>query len=296
MALKDLQAPLRRASLARTPVRIDELWRLQRHNGCETMADFWIVNGWYRTGPDGEVAFTRPRWSMETAIKAIRLLVRLEGIKPTEVTFKLLAENGLKQAIIKLFDGKAFNAIRASFPERDYRQWEMKMIPPHFFDSKENRVEAVRWLVEVRLKINPSELSKRDLHENGLAGLLLICKGSPYRAVKEAYPWIKPSDMKRMPVGTKPSREDLAELVRGKAAELGIEPRDLCRRDIPPAILEKCGNRLYTLLSAAGIAKEGDEEYIRRRGTRTSAKVRAAKAAARRDVNRPVEEIAGGEI
>ncbi len=76
----------------------------------------------------------------------------------------------------------------------------MKQVPKGFWKKKENRVAAIKRLVE-KLGKPPNEITRRDFKENKLAGVLNYYSGSPFEALKAAGYDIKEYEMDKVPMG-----------------------------------------------------------------------------------------------
>ena len=64
--------------------------------------------------------------------------------------------------------------------------WEMKDTPQKFYEKKEHRVAAVKWLIR-KLKKAPRDIKRKDFQNNGLGGLLSNHhNSSAYEALVEA--------------------------------------------------------------------------------------------------------------
>ena len=87
-----------------------------------------------------------------------------------------------------------FKAVSEAYPEQGIKEWEMATAPMGFYEEKQNRIAAVRWLCEVKLAKDgkpkdPRELKSDDFVDNRLGGLLeKWYNSSPFLAVEEAYP------------------------------------------------------------------------------------------------------------
>ncbi len=66
------------------------------------------------------------------------------------------------------------------------------------YNKKENRMEAIKWLIE-KTKKKPNEITIKDFNEYGLYSLIHHYNSSTFLAVHEAFPKTKPEDMKRKP-------------------------------------------------------------------------------------------------
>jgi len=72
-----------------------------------------------------------------------------------------------------------------------YKMWEFKRVPAGFW-SRENGIEATRWLAEEKLKLSPPEIvsgmKKSAFEKYGLLGMLAQCfDGRITEARKAAY-------------------------------------------------------------------------------------------------------------
>jgi len=94
---------------------------------------------------------------------------------------------GMINIVYKHEIGEAF---QNAFPGR-LMPWEFGNAPQRFWNNK-TRVEAIKWLIEVRLKWNRDTVAKnitaKVFYNNKLGGLLRYYGGSPYRALDSAYP------------------------------------------------------------------------------------------------------------
>ena len=61
----------------------------------------------------------------------------------------------------------------------------MLKTPQGFYNSKENRILATKWLVD-RLGKEPRDITQEDFHANRLRGLMGSSNYSPFEALYEA--------------------------------------------------------------------------------------------------------------
>ncbi|MCX6770869.1 MAG: hypothetical protein NTX79_02325 [Candidatus Micrarchaeota archaeon] len=100
-----------------------------------------------------------------------------------------------------------FKAISEAYPGQGIKEWEMGTAPMGFYEEKQNRIAAVRWLCEEKLALDgqpkdPRQLTGDDFTNNRMAGLLAnYYDSSPFKAVSEAYPelGLNKVDMKNKP-------------------------------------------------------------------------------------------------
>ena len=78
----------------------------------------------------------------EYRVEAVKELVQKLGKEPTELSWEDLEENGLIG--LANFYHNTYNAVNEAFPEKQIKPWQMKYTPRWTWDSKENRVEAIK--------------------------------------------------------------------------------------------------------------------------------------------------------
>lgn len=239
--------------------RLDEPAPQQHTNRHKTMDDFWIRMGWYKE-KQGEVRLIRAKWEDDelTQTDAIRFLVEevitkrqgKTGRKLRDAVLDITQEdfkmNRLGELLATWFRASPYDALDMAFPELNIKPWEMKTTPQGFYLTKENRVNAIRWLVEEIIAKRPEnrdrelrnvllDITEQDFYANRLTGLLCHHLGnSPYKAITEAYPelGIKPWEMAVTPQGFYKQRENRISAIRWLADEkLRKDPRDLTRED-----------------------------------------------------------------
>ena len=109
--------------------------------------------------------------------------------------------------------------------------WEMQMTSMGFYEKKENRVAATKWLI-AKLKKDPRDIMKEDFELNRLAGLLHHhYKNSPYAAVLEAGYQFHPWEMQTTPQSFYQSRKNRAAATNWLVQKLGKSPMDISAED-----------------------------------------------------------------
>lgn len=126
-----------------------------------------------------------------------KLQWNLEDIKEKFYRTMLL-EHGL--ATLTTYYISSFEIVNEAYPNKFY-PWELKRssVATNYWKAEENRVRAVKWLIEVKLKLTHdevvNELTIEDFHNNKLTTLIEnFYNRSIPRAVIEAYgeeymPW-----------------------------------------------------------------------------------------------------------
>lgn len=94
----------------------------------------------------------------------------------------------------KYYNGSPYKALTEAYPDKKYLPWEMSSTPTGFWDDKQNRINAVKWLFETQLNWSiediKTNISQKVFIDNGLISLLGKQKGGLYTIVSEAYPEI----------------------------------------------------------------------------------------------------------
>jgi hypothetical protein len=108
--------------------------------------------------------------------------------------------------------------------------WRRFGVPAGFFTDKENRVEAVRWLVG-KLGKEPQEISYMDFKENGIVGVFNHCGNSIWKALREAGYGMEPWEMRTLPKGFFMKKENRARATRWLVEKLGADIRNIIYSD-----------------------------------------------------------------
>ena len=106
----------------------------------------------------------------------------------------LFIENDLFGLLKNYFDGSPYKVLDYYF-EGKIKPWHLKQGPKNYFKSKENRINAVKWLIEEELKWSEEDVIKgwcnELLHKHGIDWALRYIDGnSHYYLLDEAYPGI----------------------------------------------------------------------------------------------------------
>lgn len=247
-----------------------------------------LINGQYSNSPYAAVADAFPEleikpWEMNTApqgfysikenrVAAIRWAVKKIGKDPRRVN---QTDLDIVRGAMPYYDGSPYEAVSEAFPELGIMPWEMKNTPTSFFESKERRVEAVRWLVD-KLGVEPCDLKYGHFCRRGLYGLVhRHYSSSPYKAVCEAYPelGIKQWEMSTTPHNFYDKKKNRVAAVLWLKEKLGKEPRDIVGADFENNRLcglftDYYGSSPYQALLEAGLVTADDEGYMRKSGPR----------------------------
>lgn len=139
--------------------------------------------------------------SEENQIEAIKWLFE-EKLKWNEDDFKtklkrnIFEKHGLG-AILSHYDNY-FEVIELAYPKR-FLPWEIFIaVPNGYWETKENRIEALQWLFDKKLKWNEEEIiehiNTEVFRKSEIDGLFQYYDCSPYKVIRELYgdkykPW-----------------------------------------------------------------------------------------------------------
>jgi len=234
----------------------------------------------------------------ENRVAAVKRLVNKIDKDPRDITAKDFEENGLVGLLSNYYDSSPYGAVKEAFPEMDIKPWEMTVTPRKIFDEKENRIAAVKQLVE-KVGKDPRNIRREDFFENRLTGLLNHrYGGSPYVAITEAFPElnVEPWEMATTPMGFYKEKENRIAAVKWLVQKLKKDPRDLKEEDFNS---NRLGGLLtgyyngspYKVVKEAGLVSDADEPYMRRYGQVRFQDVPSSKQA--RDAAKKLERNAG---
>ena len=117
------------------------------------------------------------------------LKYNLEDVKK-KVNANTFRENRLGGMLKNTFNNKPFEIIKLIYP--NIKEWELSNTSKKFWDNDDNKIDAIKWLIEEKLKLSDDEikekLSVKLFHENGLRKCLRTIGGSPFKAIDLAYP------------------------------------------------------------------------------------------------------------
>ncbi|MDO8339527.1 MAG: hypothetical protein Q7T16_02620 [Candidatus Burarchaeum sp.] len=235
-----------------------------------------LMYGWFaKKGWLTKRGKPRAQWAQNPDAKAesVRQLVVALKKDPRDLEFNDFHFNYLSGLISNYYNGSVYAAVSDAFPELNILPWELMQTPRGFYESKENRIAAVKWLVE-KLGKDPRDITVEDFHSNRLGGLLLRnYNDSPYAAVSEAFPElnIHPWEMLSTPRGFNESKENRIAAVKWLVEKLGKDPRDITVEDFRSNRLGGLLNAYYRdspylALLEAGLVTQADEAYMKSRG------------------------------
>jgi DNA-directed RNA polymerase specialized sigma24 family protein len=81
---------------------------------------------------------------------------------PKLITYKFFEEFKITTPLCKIFGWNRFEYLNAAFPDQ-FQPWELSVTPRDYFESLENTVKAVKWLIEEKLGYKMGELTVQDI-------------------------------------------------------------------------------------------------------------------------------------
>lgn len=147
-------------------------------------------------------------WTLENSINAIKWLIE-DKLKWTDEDIKeklnvqIFREYRLKSMLALTFNSSPYQAINTVYPNQ-FRAWELIQVPENYW-TVENAIQAVKWLIEDKLKWTDEEIKEKFcgsiFNKYKLNGLLAsVFNNSPYQAFNMAYPnKFKPWEFKKTP-------------------------------------------------------------------------------------------------
>lgn len=135
----------------------------------------------------------------QMARRAVHWMV-FEKLKFTEhdlnkITVKTFSHHGLGDMLYNVYQGSPLLALQDA-GMYSYHPWEMQHTPNGYWKGEvglTHAVEAVKWLVEEKLRVPideiPSRIRFRHFAESGLGTMIKsVFNGSPFQAMDAAYP------------------------------------------------------------------------------------------------------------
>ena len=147
-------------------------------------------------------------WTRESAIEALKWLIE-EELQLTDEelinfwSLKELKKYHLDKPIDQVFSTNLYEAIDAVYPGK-FKAWQFKSVPAGFW-NEERAIEAIKWVIEEKLRLTDDEVlnrwCRRFLVEHGLNGMVqLVFKNNIFDAIDTAYPGrFKPWQFKSVP-------------------------------------------------------------------------------------------------
>ncbi len=199
-------------------------------------------------------------------VAALHWLIEKLGKDPKDLAKEDFYSNRLGGLLTSYYTDSPYDALKEA--GYNFHPWEMLNTPKHFYNSKDIRIAAIRWLVD-KLKKDPRDITEKDFHSNRLSGLLShYYNGSPYDALKEAGCDFHPWEMLKTPQGLYEQKKIRVAAVRWLVEKLKKDPRDITAEDFDSNRL--CGlitnyynHSPYEALHEAGLVTKADEAYMR---------------------------------
>lgn len=164
----------------------------------------------------------------ETAIEATKWLIE-EKLKWDDdqilkcLSNSVFAKYGLLGIITHVYNGSVYTLIEDTYPGR-FKPWEFVHTPNGYW-TKETAREALRWLIQDKLRMDDEDIKKNYnynlLREHKLDGMCrAVYNKRPFDALNDLYPGrFKPWELSQIPKGywsTVTAKEALTWLVKEK--------------------------------------------------------------------------------
>lgn len=171
------------------PERNYKLWEFH-----ECQNNYWVGEKGRANGIEAT------KWLFEEKLKWNK-----EDIKEG-ATWDLFTSNGLRGMLKRAFNNSIWECIESTYPGA-FKRWEIGEHVPNEYWDIEKGTEALRWLIEERLKWTKEDvkekLDKQVFIDNDLYGMVQRCFfSSPFLAINSAFPEVyKPWELKKVPLG-----------------------------------------------------------------------------------------------
>lgn len=256
----------------------------------QTMEDFWIMQGWYKQDKLG-IKLIQANWKDDPNVRteAVKFLVEKVLKKdPRDITKEDFYSNRLSGLLMNYYSNSPYEALleagyacsaqeslqhaaTGNFQTDKFYPWEMSSAPNQFYQSGQNRIAAVKWLLWKTQK-NPKDIFAEDFRSNCLGGLLVKqYEGSPHAALSEAGYQFNPWELCKAPQRFYKSPQNRMAAVNWLVEKLQKDPRDITFDDfhsnrLGGLLYNYYNNRSYEALLEAGLVTPTDEAYMKRSG------------------------------
>ncbi|RMF60184.1 MAG: hypothetical protein D6748_04675 [Calditrichaeota bacterium] len=172
------------------------------------------------------------------------------------------------QNIYRFYNYSLNRVLQNAYPDLIH-PWLKSRCQDNYWANKENRMKALRWLVEEQLKIPPSELyrhsiSREDFARHGLSFMFNRYYNSVSRALGEAYPNLHPWELGKVPFEFWTDKTAAAairwmiekkgwsvEELPGKAKEKQLTRKTFSEYGLATLFEKKFGKNIYRAISHA---------------------------------------------
>lgn len=126
---------------------------------------------------DGFIRRSSSAYTIENQIEELRNIIKNKKLMHEDIvkmTAESLKEYNLYAFLVVKCKMDIYEIMELAFPN-EYKPWEFPKIKSGFWKDKKNIQEAVKWLIQKRLHLNPYEtiiISKEDFYNNGLGSLV----------------------------------------------------------------------------------------------------------------------------
>ena len=119
------------------------------------------------------------------------------------ISKELLTEYKLVN-VLRFFNYSVKQVLHNAYPEK-FPSWHGGKTANYYWKKQQNRISAIRWLVEIKKDIDPDktlkiQLNKNDFSRYGLSYMFNTYYNSTAKALNEAYPTLKPWQTGSLPI------------------------------------------------------------------------------------------------
>ncbi|MFQ5887202.1 MAG: hypothetical protein ACE5HY_00725, partial [Candidatus Hydrothermarchaeales archaeon] len=186
-------------------------------------------------------------------IYAINRVVERISKPINEITQDDFNKHGLAGLLTRYYSASPILALRDAGYE--ISEWEMLRAPTKYWTKRENRINAIRRVVK-KLRKSPIKITQKDLHDNGLGGLMSYYSGSPFLALKDAGYEIEEWMMHKAPQKYWTKKENRIEAVKRFVDGLNKPITDITKRDFSinglEGLMDHYAGSPYLALTDAG--------------------------------------------
>lgn len=186
-------------------------------------------------------------WTVESGIEAIRWVVE-EKLKLSDEELKkqwsknFVCQHDLIGAVQYVFSNNLFLAIDSAYPNR-FKPWEFQMVSNQYW-TNETVVEAVKWLIEEKLKLSEDELKEQWSYSLLKQHRLLLAvtdyfDGNLFDVIEAIYPnRFKPWEFQKVPSNFWTEETTIEALKWLIEEKLNLKPNELNEVSVAKLIRE----------------------------------------------------------
>lgn len=147
-------------------------------------------------------------WNLDKCIEVTKYILEKEKWTEEDIRkkpiYEVFAKYGLTTIYLTFFEGNPYTLINTIYPGK-FKPWEIPNTPRHYW-SRETGIEAVRWMIEEKLKWTDEDIknkySLKVFKKFKLVAMLnKVFDCSPFKAINAAYPGrFREEDFNNVPI------------------------------------------------------------------------------------------------